>query len=185
MMRHPLVRERIREELEDLFGQLKLTAYRVMRQRTLAAFFRSARAVRRLRQVAAAQRPGPGSDGGADLQLRHPPDGKVTTRVRSPNCQQALTTLEKRYAQFTDLSRWDTVRDEAGAALDEDVEMVIGEEAARAAAEPAAPEPVPEPVLAAAPEPAPTLTQRTVRVVTRLMTGKAAPLAPERNRWAR
>ena len=176
LMRNPLVLEHIREELDDLFSQLRLTAYNILRRRTLAAFFDPRKLFDAQGELLPIKDLDPDTLAVLTINYDLRPNGDVITRVRSPNCHQALSALEKRYAQFTDLSRY------APRLPDQFAEDI--EEEPAAAVQPPAPAEVEAgstvPQEAALPIQAGSAAgPQAMGVVTRLVTGRPLVPAPE------
>jgi len=138
LLRHPLVEERIRLGLADLYAGLNITAVSLLRQQARAAFFDPGKL------FDAAGEPIP--LGELDEEVRAVltvhyearKNGDWVRRVRQPGRAQALAALERRYAQFLALQTEKPAWRE---------EMERMEEMQPVAAEPAAP-PKKKPVFA-------------------------------------
>ena len=103
LMNNPLVRERIRLGLADLFASLHITALNLLRAQARAAFFDP----RKLFDPTG--RPIPlhllDEDTVTVLTVHFDerPSGEIIKRVRQPPRHTALAALEKRYAQFMEM----------------------------------------------------------------------------------
>ena len=100
LMRNPLIQERVRLGLADLYAALNITAVSLLRQQARAAFFDP------VKLFDAAGRPLPlaalDPEVAAVLTVHYDerPNGEWVKRVRQPSRQAALAALERRYAQF-------------------------------------------------------------------------------------
>jgi len=163
LMHHPQVRARIRAELAQMFAELRVTAVRLLRQRTRVAFFDPGKLFDAEGKPLALKDLDPDTRAALVIHYDINPKGGITTRVRSPNCNAALTALEKGYARMMDLSQWEPLQE---VAEEEYVSMAEPEAAALAEPEVAEPEVAAQPAAPVhAATPATTFSQRIAQWV--------------------
>ena len=187
LMKNPLVRERIREGLREMFAALRITAFNLLRAQARAAFFDPGKL------FDATGQPIPlhalDEDTAAVLQVSYTEraDGDYVRRVRQPPRHTALAALERRYAQFMEMElelitaaaqapcdppEPEEAADDAAEVAAREVADVAAREAAKEAAPASAPSPTPPapreaarpihahaPVAAARPEPVPAFVR--------------------------
>jgi len=169
LMRHPLVAERIRLGLADLYASLNITALSLLRQQARVAFFDPGKLFDAAGDPVPLDQLDPEILSVLTVHYDTRKNGDWVKRVRQPARQQALAALERRYAQFLALQTEAPGRDHAG-------EEMRDAPQAHPPARPQPPEPALWPLFA---DRAPPTCRPSAASTQRRAQASAAPSAPQ------